>query len=104
MARLPLFFAGPVVAGLLPSFVDAYSDGRSFVRTVRTVVSVVAVGAFAGCLALGLLGPWLARVFFGSAYDGDLTVSVLLAGARALVTASGLPVYYRPSIRPIRAR
>ena len=84
VARLPLFFAGPVVAGLLPSFVDAYADGRSVVRTVRTVVSVVAVGAVAGCLALGLLGPWLARVFFGSAYDGDLTVSVLLAVSSAL--------------------
>jgi O-antigen/teichoic acid export membrane protein len=54
------------------------------VRTVRAVVSVVAVGAFAGCLVLGLLGPWLARVFFGSAYDGDLTVSVVLAVSSAL--------------------
>lgn len=86
VARLPLFFAGPVVAGLLPSFVDAYSDGtgRSFVRTVRAVVAVVALGAFVGCLALGLLGPWLARVFFGSAYAGDLKVSVVLAVSSAL--------------------
>jgi O-antigen/teichoic acid export membrane protein len=86
VARLPLFFAGPVVAGLLPSFVDAYAGGtgRSFVRTVRAVVAVVALGAVVGCLALGLLGPWLARVFFGSAYAGDLTVSVLLAVSSAL--------------------
>jgi len=84
VARLPLFFAGPVVAGLLPSFVDAYAAGRSFVRTVRTVVLVVAVGAFAVCLVLGLLGPWLARVFFGSAYDGSLTVSIVLAVSSAL--------------------
>lgn len=86
VARLPLFFSGPVVAGLLPSFVDAYADGtdRSFTRTVRSVVAVVGAGALAGCLVLGLLGPWLARVFFGSAYDGDLTVSVVLAVSSAL--------------------
>jgi O-antigen/teichoic acid export membrane protein len=51
---------------------------------VRTVVEVVAVGALAVCLVLGLLGPWLARVFFGSAYDGSLTVSVVLAVSSAL--------------------
>jgi O-antigen/teichoic acid export membrane protein len=86
VARLPLFFAGPVVAGLLPSFVDSYAEGTgtSFVRTVRSVVGVVAVGALAGCLVLGLLGPWLARIFFGSAYDGDLSVSVVLALSSAL--------------------
>ncbi|MBI1376857.1 MAG: hypothetical protein GC157_05160 [Frankiales bacterium] len=86
VARLPLFFAGPVVAGLLPSLVDAHARGDrpAFVRTVRAVVGVVAVGALAGCLALGLLGPWVARVFFGSAYDGDLAVSVLVAVSSAL--------------------
>jgi len=86
VARLPLFFASPVVAGLLPSFVDAYAadSGRSFTRFVRNVTGVVAAVVVPGCLLLGLLGPWLARVFFGSAYTAELSVSVLLATSSAL--------------------
>ena len=87
VARLPLFFAGAVVSGLLPTFVDARrsDDPARFLRVVRTVTTTLALVAVPGCLALGLAGPWIAKTFFGSAYTADVLTSVLLATSSALL-------------------
>lgn len=81
VARLPLFFAGAVVSGILPTLVDAARSGdpARFARVVRAVVGAVSLVVVPGCMALGLLGPWISEVFFGSAYEADLGTSVLLA-------------------------
>jgi O-antigen/teichoic acid export membrane protein len=87
VARLPLFFAGAVVSGLLPTFVDARrsDDPARFLRVVRTVTLLLTLVAVPGAVVLGLAGPWLARTFFGSAYAGDLLTSVLLAVSSAFL-------------------
>ena len=90
VARLPLFFAGAVVSGLLPAFVDARrsEDPDRFRRVVRSVALVVTLVAVPACLALGLMGPWISRTFFGSEYSPDLLTSVLLAlSSAALLVA-----------------
>lgn len=87
VARLPLFFTGAVVSGLLPTFVDARRSGdpARFLRVVWTVTATLALIAVPASVVLGLAGPWIAKTFFGSAYAGDLLTSVLLAVSSALL-------------------
>jgi O-antigen/teichoic acid export membrane protein len=90
IARLPLFFAGAVVSGLLASLVRVHEAGGAdaFRRATRTAAAVAAGLSLLACVPLGLLAPWLARTFFGSAYDVDLAQSLLVAVSTAgFVTA-----------------
>ena len=90
IARLPLFFAGAVVSGLLATFVRAYEQGtpESFRRSSRMVATAVGAVSLIACVPLGFLAPWTAKTFFGSAYEVDLTQSLLVALSTAgFVTA-----------------
>jgi O-antigen/teichoic acid export membrane protein len=90
IVRLPLFFAGAVVSGLLATLVRAYEQGprASFLRVSRGAAGAAAAVSLLACLPLGLLAPWAARTFFGSAYEVDTTQAVLVALSTAgFVTA-----------------
>jgi len=90
IARLPLFFAGAVVSGLLASLVRAYEQGtlESFRRAARTAAAAAGAISLLVCVPLGLMAPWAAQTFFGSAYQVDLSQSLLVATSTAgFVTA-----------------
>ena len=90
IARLPLFFAGAVVSGLLATLVRTYEQGSadSFRRASRAAAGAAAGLSLLACVPLGLLAPWAARTFFGSAYEVDTTQSLLVAVSTAgFVTA-----------------
>lgn len=90
IARLPLFFAGAVVSGLLATLVRTYEQGTpaAFLRASRTAAAAAAAVSLLACVPLGLLAPWAARTFFGSAYEVDLVQSVTVAVSTAgFVTA-----------------
>jgi O-antigen/teichoic acid export membrane protein len=90
IARLPLFFAGAVVSGLLATLVRTHERGtaEAFRRASRTAAAAAAGVSLLACVPLGLLAPWAARTFFGSAYDVDTTQSLLVAISTAgFVTA-----------------
>ncbi|MPZ65613.1 MAG: hypothetical protein GEU83_08890 [Pseudonocardiaceae bacterium] len=78
LARLPLFFFGPIQAFLLPSVTDTLARGEiTLIRTrIRNVIiSVVAIGLL-GAAFIALLGPWAAQVFFAA----PMSLSTLVAG------------------------
>jgi O-antigen/teichoic acid export membrane protein len=90
IARLPLFFAGAVVSGLLATLVRTYEQGspQAFLRASRSAAAAAAGVSLLACVPLGLLAPWAARTFFGSAYEVDLVQSVTVALSTAgFVTA-----------------
>jgi O-antigen/teichoic acid export membrane protein len=90
IARLPLFFAGAVVSGLLATLVRTYEQGtpQAFLRASRSAAAAAAGVSLLACVPLGLLAPWAARTFFGSAYEVDLVQSVTVAISTAgFVTA-----------------
>lgn len=90
IARLPLFFAGAVVSGLLATLVRTYEQGTAdaFRRASRAAAAAAGALSLLACVPLGLLAPWAARTFFGSAYEVDTTQSLLVAVSTAgFVTA-----------------
>jgi O-antigen/teichoic acid export membrane protein len=90
IVRLPLFFAGAVVSGLLATLVRAYEQGSlpAFRRAARTAAAAAGGLSLVVCVPLGLLAPWAARTFFGSAYEVDRVEALLVAVSTAgFVTA-----------------
>lgn len=81
IVRLPLFFAGAIVSGLLATLVRAHEQGSlpAFRRAARTAAAAAGAVSLLVCIPLGLLAPWAARTFFGSAYEVD-RVQALLVG------------------------
>ena len=71
ITRAPLQLFQSVQTSLLPhlSGLEATEGSAAFARAIR--VTVLAIAAFAGAVALGLLliGPWVMDLVFGAGYD-----------------------------------
>ena len=83
LVRLPVFFAGPVAASLLPGFVRASTDGTLGHRLVHEGRRVGAAVIF-GAVLLGLLTPTLVRSLYGQRFSTAYSVSLLLAASAVL--------------------
>ena len=83
ITRAPLQLFQSIQTSLLPhlSGLEATEGHEAFARAIR--VTVLAIVAFAGAVALGLLliGPWAMDVVFGHGYDyGRLGLAVIAVG------------------------
>jgi O-antigen/teichoic acid export membrane protein len=83
ITRAPLQLFQSIQTSLLPhlSGLEATEGHEAFARAIR--VTVLAIAAFAGAVALGLLaiGPWAMDVIFGQDYDyGRLGLAVIAVG------------------------
>jgi O-antigen/teichoic acid export membrane protein len=83
ITRAPLQLFQSIQTSLLPhlSGLEATEGHEAFARAIR--VTVLAIAAFAGAVALGLLliGPWAMDVVFGQDYDyGRLGLAVIAVG------------------------
>jgi O-antigen/teichoic acid export membrane protein len=93
LARVPVFLFGPVQAALLPTLVAGAEHAdlahlRSRLRVA--LLAVVAVGV-PGAVLTAVLGPWLARTFFGAPLHLAHTAAGLLGlGTVAMLAAQTL--------------
>jgi O-antigen/teichoic acid export membrane protein len=83
ITRAPLQLFQSIQTSLLPhlSGLEATEGHEAFARAIR--VTVLAIAAFAGVVAVGLLaiGPWTMDVVFGGDYDyGRLGLAVIAVG------------------------
>jgi O-antigen/teichoic acid export membrane protein len=83
ITRAPLQLFQSIQTSLLPhlSGLEATEGHEAFARAIR--ITVLAIAAFAGAVALGLLviGPWAMDVVFGQDYDyGRLGLAVIAVG------------------------
>ena len=83
ITRAPLQLFQSIQTSLLPhlSGLEATEGHEAFARAIR--VTLLAIVAFAGAVALGLLliGPWAMDVVFGHGYDyGRLGLAVIAVG------------------------
>jgi O-antigen/teichoic acid export membrane protein len=81
IARAPLQLFQAVQTSILPHLTRLRASGETdpFRRSVN--VTLMAIAAFAGCVALVMLaiGPWLMHVVFGSGFDYERGGLVLVA-------------------------
>ena len=91
IARAPLQLFQAVQTTLLPHLagLNATAGRDEFARAVRT--TVLAIGAFAGLVAVGLLavGPWAMDVLFGGGFDYDRVGLALVALGMGCHLAAG---------------
>jgi O-antigen/teichoic acid export membrane protein len=78
LARLPVFFAGPVAASVLPRFVRSHGAG-SLQPDVRRAVLLLLPVVAAGALAIGMLTPLGVSVLYGGRYAFAYAVGMVLA-------------------------
>ena len=83
IARAPLQLFQAIQTSLLPHLtgLEATEGHDEFARAIR--VTILAIAAFAGAVALGLLliGPWAMDVVFGEGYDyGRVGLAVVAIG------------------------
>jgi O-antigen/teichoic acid export membrane protein len=83
ITRAPLQLFQSIQTSLLPhlSGLEATEGHDAFARAIR--VTILAIAAFAGAVALGLLliGPWAMDVLFGQGYDyGRVGLAVIAIG------------------------
>ena len=83
ITRAPLQLFQAIQTSLLPHLagLEATEGHEAFARAIR--VTVLAIAAFAGAVALGLLliGPWAMDVVFGDGYDyGRVGLAVIAVG------------------------
>ena len=83
ITRAPLQLFQSIQTSLLPHLagLEATEGHEAFARAIR--VTVLAIAAFAGAVALGLLliGPWAMDVVFGHGYDyGRVGLAVIAVG------------------------
>jgi O-antigen/teichoic acid export membrane protein len=83
ITRAPLQLFQSIQTSLLPhlSGLEATEGHEAFARAIR--ITVLAIAAFAGAVAVGLLaiGPWTMDVVFGQDYDyGRLGLAVIAVG------------------------
>jgi O-antigen/teichoic acid export membrane protein len=83
ITRAPLQLFQSIQTSLLPhlSGLEATEGHEAFARAIR--ITVLAIAAFAGVVALGLLaiGPWAMNVVFGHGYDyGRVGLAVIALG------------------------
>ncbi|HYF26942.1 MAG TPA: hypothetical protein VD931_14460 [Baekduia sp.] len=91
ITRAPLQLFQVVQTSLLPHLagLDATADRGEFERAIR--VTVLAIAAFAGAIALGLLlvGPWAMDLLFGDLHDYGRGGLALVAVGMGLHLAAG---------------
>ena len=93
IARVSVYLFQAVQATILPNLAELASDGRleEFRDAVRRVVAVagaLVVASFVGGL---VLGPFVVRLLFGSAFDvGAVTMAVLASASAVYVLAAAL--------------
>jgi O-antigen/teichoic acid export membrane protein len=83
ITRAPLQLFQSIQTSLLPhlSGLEATEGDEAFARAIR--VTILAIAAFAGAVALGLLlvGPWAMDVLFGAGYDyGRAGLAIIAVG------------------------
>jgi O-antigen/teichoic acid export membrane protein len=83
ITRAPLQLFQSIQTSLLPhlSGLEATEGHEAFARAIR--ITVLAIAAFAGTVAIGLLaiGPWAMNVVFGHSYDyGRVGLAVIALG------------------------
>jgi O-antigen/teichoic acid export membrane protein len=83
ITRAPLQLFQSIQTSLLPhlSGLEATEGHDAFAHAIR--VTILAIAAFAGAVALGLLliGPWAMDVLFGQGYDyGRVGLAVIAVG------------------------
>jgi O-antigen/teichoic acid export membrane protein len=93
IARAPLQLFQAIQTSLLPHLagLNATEDAGEFDRAIR--VTVMAIAAFAGAVALGLLaiGPWAMDLLFGGDFDyGRIGLAIVALGMGAHLTAGTL--------------
>lgn len=68
LVRVPFFLFAPVQAMLLPTLTAAATTGRLsvFRRTLRLILTAIAIVGVPGAIASLLVGPWLVQVLFGA--------------------------------------
>jgi O-antigen/teichoic acid export membrane protein len=104
ITRAPLQLFQSIQTSLLPhlSGLEATEGHEAFARAIR--ITVLAIAAFAGAVALGLLaiGPWAMDVVFGHGYDyGRIGLAVIALGmgfpgcAGTLTPPAGAPAHAR---------
>lgn len=92
LVRLPLFFTGALQASLLPRLVDAseLGDRRTFDRTLRQLLAVVAGLGVLALTAFALVGPQVVRLLFGASYVVGRVDLVVLALSSVLLLLAAL--------------
>jgi O-antigen/teichoic acid export membrane protein len=92
IARAPLQLFQAVQTSLLPHLagLEATEGHAAFARAIRQ--TVLAIAAFAGAVALGLLliGPWAMQVLFDKSGYGRVGLAVLAVGMGLHLTAGTL--------------
>ena len=93
IARAPLQLFQAIQTSLLPHLagLNATEDSGEFDRAIR--VTVLAIAAFAGAVALGLLaiGPWAMDLLFGGGFDyGRVGLAIVALGMGAHLAAGTL--------------
>ena len=78
LARLPVFFAGPVAASILPRFVRSHGAG-SLQPDVRRAVLLLLPVVAPVALALGVLTPVGVSLLYGGRYQSAYSVTTVLA-------------------------
>ena len=93
IARVTVYLFQAVQATILPNLAELAAGGRieEFRAAVRRVVAVAAVLVVASFLGGLVLGPFVVRLLFGSAFDiGSMTMAVLASASAVYVLAAAL--------------
>jgi O-antigen/teichoic acid export membrane protein len=93
LVRIPFFLFAPVQAMLLPTLTAAATTGRLavFRRTLRLILTAIAVVGVPGAIASLLVGPWLVQVLFGAHVRlSGVVLGLLGVGTIGLMVAQAL--------------